>query len=92
MENLAKVNVERAFEARRRYTYDNIAYFLLNTQYAENFDENTKKYLITLFQQRKIFTGTRYPFKVLINYLTIMNNKIEEFPESSLVDIMIPER
>jgi hypothetical protein len=92
LENLAKVNVERAFEARRRYSFDNIPYFLLNSQFAENLDENTKKYLTALFQQRKTTSGTKYPFKVLTNYLTIMKNKIEEFPESSLVDILLPER
>lgn len=92
MENLAKVNVERAFEARRRYTYDNISYFVMTSPFGQNLDENTKKYLTTLFQQRKTLTATRYATKVLTNYLAIMNHKFEEFPESTLVDIFIPEK
>ena len=92
MENLGKANVERAFEARRRYSYDNVSYFLLKSQLTEILDENTKKYLSTLFQQRKTLHATRFPCKVFTNYLTVMNHKFEEFPESYLVDIFIPER
>ena len=92
MENLSKINVERGFEARRRYSFDNITYFLLNSQFAQNLDENTKKYLLALFQTRKGLVGTKLGHKILTNYLTVMNNKFEEFPESQLVDVFLPER
>jgi len=91
LENLSKINVERVFEAKRRYSPDNINYFLLNSNLAQNLDENTKKYLTALFQQRKVSFSIRYSLKIFKNYLTVMNQTFEEFPESSLVDLYIPD-
>jgi len=92
LENLSKINVERGFETRRRYNFENITYFLLQSQYSQNLDENTKKYLSSLFQTRKNSFENKIVMKILTNYLSVMNNKFEEFPESNLVDIYLPER
>lgn len=92
MENLTKINVDRIFDAKRRYSYDNISYFLLNSYLAPNLDENTIKYLTTMFQQRKNLTVTKFAPKVLINYLRVMKHTVQESTESNLVDVFLPER
>jgi hypothetical protein len=91
LENLSKINVERGFEAKRRYSFDNLSYFLLKSYLAQNLDENSRKYLNALLQTRKQLVESRLGSKVLTNYLTVMNLKYESFPESNLVDIYLPE-
>jgi len=86
------MNVDRVNDAKRRYSYDNISYFLLNSYLAPNLDENTKKYLTSLFQQRKNLIAIKFAPKVLINYLRVMKHTVQESTESNLVDVFLPER
>lgn len=92
LENIIKFYNEKSFEIKKRFNWDNITYFLLISEYSQNFDENTKKFLKDLFEQRKTMISSKYYMKILINYLKEMKNTIEEFPESNLVDIYLPEK
>lgn len=64
---------------------------MLNSELGKNLDDVTKKNLLDSFHARKNLLVFKFPYKIIVNYLSVMNNTIEEFPESNFADIYIPE-
>jgi hypothetical protein len=83
--------VEKHWDVKKKYNFENINYFLLNSEFAKFFDENLNKHLHSLYQTRKTSISMRWSTKVLTNYLTAMGNEFELSPETNFVDIYLPK-